>query len=58
MAEKYSNEFQRLWDEFKMVISKEEAIEKIQEIEKKKNRGKKEKKKKKKIWKKNLFLVK
>ena len=32
MAEKYSNEFQRLWDEFKMVISKEEAIEKFRKL--------------------------
>ena len=47
LAMKYSNEFQRLWDDFEMVITKEKGLAKIQEIEEKKrvveNRKKREK---------------
>ena len=50
LAIKYSNEFQRLWDDFETVVTKEKAIEKIKENEENKriieNRKKREKEKK------------
>ena len=50
LAMKYSNEFQRLWDDFEIVITKEKALSKIKEDEEKKkaaeSRKKREKEKK------------
>ena len=50
LAMKYSNEFQRLWDDFEIVVTKEKALLKIKEDEEKKraneNRKKREKEKK------------
>lgn len=50
LARKYSNEFQRLWDDFEIEVTKDIALLKIKEIEDKKraieNRKKREKEKK------------
>ena len=50
LAIKYSNEFQKLWDDFEIVVTKEKALLKIKEDEEKKraieNRKKREKEKK------------
>ena len=50
LAKQYSKEFQKLWDDFEIVITKEKAIMKINEAEEKKraaeSRKKKEKEKK------------
>ena len=50
LAMKYSNEFQKLWNDFEIVVTKEKALQKIKDEEEKKriieNRKKKEKEKK------------
>ena len=50
LAQQYSNEFQKLWDDFEIVITKEKALMKIREDEEKKrateSRRQKEKEKK------------
>ena len=50
LAMKYSSEFQRLWDDFEIVVTKEKALSKIKEDEEKKkvaeSRKKREKEKK------------
>ncbi len=47
LAQKYSDEFQRLWNDFEMVITKEKGLAKIQEIEEKKRIVEKRKKREK-----------